>query len=883
MKRNLPLGLACCALVLSACSSTNDSGANGAGPGGSPNGDGGATSSADGGADGGVVTNADFYVDPVNGNDSNPGSLAAPFQTIVRARDAVRAMQKTKAVLVMLRAGTYYNPAGVTFDQASDDGISDTARVTWAAYPGETPIVSGGTRITGFTHGAGNVWTVSIDPSKAQNFENLFYNGERRMRPRLYSPTNNPDIAGTPYLGSFMRVASEVDVATESVGCSQLSADGVTYKCSDRFQYDPNDPIAATWANLAPTSGNACGATAGNAAIQGDIEIDLFEAWTMEKMRVSCVDTAAHIVYLTAPTPLSGSKASRGFVKGHRYVVENVKDVFDASHVPGTWFLDRSNASSWTLSYAANDGEDPNHDTVVMPQAQPILTLSSTKYLNLQGITFEADNYIPAGIDDPNGGNRFGPKKIIDGFNIDENGDNWLPGAVNCASCQNVTLDGVSIRHTTASGLQIASIDDMLVGSAAIPANAITVQNSLFYDLGDNGIHVGNVPYGGDKDEAVVQNVTIKNDLIEGYSRVFADGEGFSQGNGHNVTYDHNDVTDGYHAGISICNLGCASKDHDVVSSYNHIWNVMKGITSDGGTLYYNTGGGWGTGAGNQIAHNLIHDVSDSVVIDNGVHGSGYGGQGIYLDVQTGDVDVTDNVVFRVTGVGLAITAGQHLGAPANRISNNIFANAAEAMFFFPTPWPEGCPPPSPPYDPTRAKLTSNVFYFDRTFANSQFSVAQGCAYSCGLPFTQMIDYESNLYWRQDGGFATDTHQFHVLTSLPDGVAVNDCDNGTSPGDWMSFTPNVHSPNGDWQDSYTNAGGTVVLNEDKQGKIADPGFAVEPPQSVANLTLAAAPVDGFDPSQTNDTITNAGRAAGSPQLAAVPDTFPTYFAKPSDF
>ena len=36
------------------------------------------------------ATEADFYVDGVNGNNMYPGTEALPFQTLERARDAIR-------------------------------------------------------------------------------------------------------------------------------------------------------------------------------------------------------------------------------------------------------------------------------------------------------------------------------------------------------------------------------------------------------------------------------------------------------------------------------------------------------------------------------------------------------------------------------------------------------------------------------------------------------------------------------------------------------------------------------------------------------------------------------------------------------------------------
>ena len=60
---------------------------------------------------------ADFYIAP-NGNDSNPGTQAAPFATLAKARDAVRkkvASGLTGSVLVLIHAGIYQQTETVTF------------------------------------------------------------------------------------------------------------------------------------------------------------------------------------------------------------------------------------------------------------------------------------------------------------------------------------------------------------------------------------------------------------------------------------------------------------------------------------------------------------------------------------------------------------------------------------------------------------------------------------------------------------------------------------------------------------------------------------------------------------------------------------------------
>ena len=114
-----------------------------------------------------------FYVSP-SGNDTWTGKAAerrgadGPFATMERARNAVRevkgAGKQGGPVTVFLRGGVYELSEPVVF--TPEDSGTDQAPVTWAAYPGEKPVVSGGRRITGFRKGENGVWMVSLPEVK---------------------------------------------------------------------------------------------------------------------------------------------------------------------------------------------------------------------------------------------------------------------------------------------------------------------------------------------------------------------------------------------------------------------------------------------------------------------------------------------------------------------------------------------------------------------------------------------------------------------------------------------------------------------------------------------------------------------------------------------
>ena len=114
-----------------------------------------------------------FYV-ATNGNDSWSGRLAAPnadgtdgpFATLERAQSAMRA---TGIRDTYVRGGTYAMARTVTLTGA-DNGV----RIM--AYPGETPVFSGGERVGGFTAIGGGLYAA---PTSATGLD-LFIGGVRQ-------------------------------------------------------------------------------------------------------------------------------------------------------------------------------------------------------------------------------------------------------------------------------------------------------------------------------------------------------------------------------------------------------------------------------------------------------------------------------------------------------------------------------------------------------------------------------------------------------------------------------------------------------------------------------------------------------------------------------
>jgi hypothetical protein len=332
-----------------------------------------------------------------------------------------------------------------------------------------------------------------------------------------------------------------------------------------------------------------------------------------------------------------------------------------------------------------------------------------------------------------------------------------ITAAVACRNCQNVTFDSDTISQTSGMGIEFTTT------TTTSTTSHNTFQNGALYDIGGTAIRVGKPPVTGDTDANVPQFTTIQNNLIEGYSRVFPSGVGIVQGSGHDNTYTHNDIYDGYHSGIEVClPPSCApgkktsAGSFNNVASFNHIHNIFEGVTADGGAIYFSTGGTTYTPAGNQILNNKIHDLSDASVIDS----DGYGGSGIYLDSYTGLVNIQNNLIYRTSGDGVKITSGPQIAGQANTVKNNILAYSRLGAILNNTPYVGTTCPATVP---TIFNATSNLIYFNRQSTSTPaYFLQQGCDYTCGSSITTLHIWQNNLYWRINGTFDDDAKAFHT-------------------------------------------------------------------------------------------------------------------------
>lgn len=180
-----------------------------------------------------------YYVAP-NGNDSNPGTLEAPFLTINHA-----AQLALPGDTVRVREGVYrewVNPA--------EGGLTPASRITYEAMPGEHVVIKGSEIATGWALVDGTVWTVTVDNALFGDWNPFARAVEGDW---LMSPREDPVHLGDVYLnGRSMYEARSVAEVREAK--MRFSGHQVPAKPDPEPVRDPEDSIYQWYAEVQETT-----------------------------------------------------------------------------------------------------------------------------------------------------------------------------------------------------------------------------------------------------------------------------------------------------------------------------------------------------------------------------------------------------------------------------------------------------------------------------------------------------------------------------------------------------------------------------------------------------------------------------------------------------
>jgi len=300
-----------------------------------------------------AAVKADFYVSPVGRDawsgrlpDPNKDGTDGPFATLDKARQAVRQLDKERPVAVLVRGGTYALNEPVRFDPR-DSGTAD-APVTYAAYPGETPVFSGGRAIRGFRR-QGDLWVTKVAgvAEGEWTFLQLFVNGRRRPRARA------------PNKGFFKMAGPLRPIPGKDGEASTPNKTGFLFNPGDITQFER----------------------------LGDVNVVMIHSWETSIHPIKSVDSDTGVVTFAAPL-------KEWWGPGHwepqaRYYIENARELLDQ---PGEWYLNRETGE---LSYCPMPGEDPETAEVIAPVLTEFVRFTGdagvglpVAHVHVKGLTF---------------------------------------------------------------------------------------------------------------------------------------------------------------------------------------------------------------------------------------------------------------------------------------------------------------------------------------------------------------------------------------------------------------------------------------------------------------------------------------------------------------
>jgi len=317
----------------------------------------------------------------LSGNDSWSGTLPepdrngsdGPFATFVRARAAIREMRKTGllpegGITVYIHEGAYTFSSSFTLTE--EDSGTESAPVTWRAFPGEKVQIVGAREISGFTELDDPSVIERIDEPyrdkiltidlKAQGIDNyyeitprggpgmeLFFN-DRRMTLARWPNEGWTTIVDVPQTGELV---FKGDLPHMRFGIPVGRHYG-------RFTYDGDRP--KRWSHI------------------DDIYLHGYWTWDWYDsfLKIKTIDTEKREIYVKEPHSVYG------YCREQRYYALNILEELD---IPGEWFLDRARG---ILYFWPPEPVDRGRAFVSVLET-PLFVLDNTSHVTIQGFNLE--------------------------------------------------------------------------------------------------------------------------------------------------------------------------------------------------------------------------------------------------------------------------------------------------------------------------------------------------------------------------------------------------------------------------------------------------------------------------------------------------------------
>ncbi|MBI4557171.1 MAG: right-handed parallel beta-helix repeat-containing protein [Candidatus Hydrogenedentes bacterium] len=378
-----------------------------------------------------------LYVAP-GGNDSWSGRAAepvgpdGPFATLMRARDEVRRLIKTRPVprgtTVLVRGGTYYLKEPLAL--GPEDAGTPEAPIVYRAFPGEAVHLVGGKRVSDFVPHEGEILRANLNVAglAGAKFSQLFFREERQVLARW----PNKAEAGMPG-GTWTFIAAAV--ADDRKRSFKYFGDRPS-----RWK-QPEHAQVSIWPNY---------------------------NWWQTIADIASIDLESKVVHLE-------NELSYTIEPGRRFFYQNVFEELDA---PGEWFHDRASNVLYFWPPAAIDSGE-----VAVPTLDSVVAFEKTAHVALRGFTIECCNGDAVRVADS--------ENCLIGGNIIRNTGSY---AVTVSGGKNNRVAGNDIYATGRGGISLQGGDRATLTPAGHRAENNHIHHfGNIYQTYETGVNIGGV------------------------------------------------------------------------------------------------------------------------------------------------------------------------------------------------------------------------------------------------------------------------------------------------------------------------------------------------------------------------------------------------------
>ena len=560
-------------------------------------------------------TQTAYYVSPT-GSDDNPGTISEPFQTITKARDAVRTINSdmTGDIYVYLRGGTYNITSTIAFEQR-DSGTNGYG-IYYQAYQDETPVLNGATKVTGWTKHSDNIYKATLN--RSTKLRNLYVNDRRASMTKK-------------------TVTAKGGYGTYSVTAGQASWAWTSGSKSDGVQYNMSDIPAIT-------------------SNKDDLEIVNGTTWNENIVCTRDVITAGNNRVLLLQQPYGAIAQTPGW--GAAFSASGTHTIYNAFEFlnsPGQFYF---NKTTKTLYYFIRPGEDMDTADVQAPVVEKLLDIAGTsttkrvKNITFKGITFENTDYNLVEVAGSHGKSTC---QAAQGFIAFYN-DNWhntkydlvdtLPGMINVNNSDSIDFISNVVKHSGSDGISMTNdvINSNIIGNyiTDITSSGITIGHPQHVYIG-NGGNRAKFPTGVEgvcKDNTISNNMLYDTSTAPGFGGCAAITAYFAD----SVKITHNQVQEtaynGIHLGWGWCNFLDSTTCKNNTISYNRIIDTLTRLHDSGGIYTI------GQMPGTNINENYVRGIPPAT------SGPTYG---LHNDEGTTYINENDNVLDIDKGVKYTI------------------------------------------------------------------------------------------------------------------------------------------------------------------------------------------------------------------------------------